>query len=371
MNNTVHDQVGSHEHVTDLNHFLYALRFSKLDDTNIDEELNPFVGVTRFRLDAEHAPWAGNYFSMEKGGIAARWQVNPYEVRDAQLLQLFPKPTGSLAHLSPIEKYDIWKGHDQFEATQYELQRRGPLRDPKPRDWEGFCNGMRCAGSHLPEPLHPVIAATSNGGHLVFEQADLKALAGATYFYVQKYAQVGSPTGEDGTRRPPDPAVFDLVLRYYLAKNNKAFVVDSHTGAETWNESVIGFERVLSAKSELTETERAQFPWAQAKVTVTGALQTLGETLIPLTNGLTQAKVASGEIGDTLPINYTLYLDASDRARAGEWHPNEGTRGVDFAWFSSGRGSDLENGGNPYLKFNDVKQLFNRSQLPLCRQIFM
>jgi hypothetical protein len=82
------------------------------------------------------------------------------------------------------------------------------------------------------------------------------------------------------------------------------------------------------------------------------------------------------------PVSYTLYLDAQGKAIDGEWEaPNAELRGVDFAWFSSGRGMDSayspdspeewrRGNGNKNLKFDVLKKLFRKAAGPLrCKAI--
>ncbi len=62
----------------DLHWFKYVLQFSQMSQKDLRQYLNPLVGETQFRLDKDHAPWAGNYFPMQDGGIANRWRSKEY-----------------------------------------------------------------------------------------------------------------------------------------------------------------------------------------------------------------------------------------------------------------------------------------------------
>lgn len=358
----------------DLKWFKSVLQFSEMSLKNLEQFFNPFEGPTQFRLNEKNAPWAGNYFPMQSGGIASRWRTNEYpaEVLDKATVEAMTEK--QLRNLSPVEKYDIMMGYYDFRTTKHELKMRGPQREVKPEYWEGFCNGVRCAGIMTKEPYFPVTLTNKDGITVMFSPADLKALAGASYFYVEKYGQIGGPSGEKGhAQNQPNAAIFDLALRYHLALKKKGFVIDSHLGSEIWNETVVGYNRNLGDVQELDETERTQYPKAHKKVYVDVQLDTLGEVGIKDSNSQTKARVADGSMLGTLETAYTLYLDKSGNAIDGKWHNAGGDRGVDFAWFVSGKGADHEyadRGGNPNLRFNKIRTLFKQSELT-CSNLFL
>lgn len=359
----------------DLHWYQRALEFTKLSSDGLQRHMDPRQGPASFRLNEQNAPWAGNYFPMNAGGIANRWLTGSQPNQLLTANQLDTMSTADQQKLSPVEKYDILMGFYDFRTTNHELQERGPLREgAPPQEWEGFCNGVRCAGVLLPEPLNAIEKVNPHGIVVRFEPADLKALAGASYFYTQNYAQIGSPTREATAENQPNPAVFDMALRFGLAKHKKAFIIDSHLGDEIWNETVVGYQRTLSENTALTENERARYPGAIAKMDVRLILETLGEIAIAASNRPTTAGVASGALLEKVNTGYTLFLDKNNQAIDGQWHPSSGTRGVDFAWFTSGRGADRKYthlGGNPFLRFGKINRLVRESAKPFqCRKIF-
>lgn len=358
---------------TDMHWFKSILSFSKMSDKSVEAYLSPYQGPETFRLSEKKAPWAGNYFAMIQGGIAHRWQSNEYpaEVLDREIVEGLSK--NDLLKLSPVEKYDILRGDYTFNSTKHELTHRGPLRQLKVEHWEGFCNGVRCAGIVLPEPKFPVEITNREGIRLEFLPADLKALAGASYFYVEKYGQLGGPTNTGTAANQPNAAIFDLALRYHLAKNKKAFVIDTHLGAEIWNETVVGYQRKLHAEQRLTAADKRNFPTAAKKIQVDLILDTLGEVNIDDSNKPTKGRVSSGDMLTTLDASYVLYLDAEGKAVDGKWLKSDSHRGVDFAWFAAGKGMDnkyKDVGGNPFLKFEQIRELFKESATPSCGKLF-
>jgi hypothetical protein len=360
---------------TDLHWFKYVLKFSRISEKDLAKYQNPLEGPLKFRLEEKDAPWAGNYFPMLDGGIADRWQTGqiPRDLYDKQAIQSLSP--GRLHNLSPVEKYDILMGYYDFRTTLQEMEMRGHLRDAKPEYWEGFCNGVRCAGLRTEEPFQIATLKNKDGIQVSFSPADIKALMGASYFYVEKYAQLGSPTGNDFAENQPNPAIFDLVLRYHLALHKKGFVIDSNLGPEIWNETVVGYDRKLSEVKKLSLKEQKKFPEAVSKIKVDLTLDTLGEVDIFESDKLTKSKVADGSLLTTLNSSYVLYLDSEGKAIDGQWlNKAEETRGVDFAWFAGGKGSDQEysnQGGNPYLDFDVINKILKKSLQPICAKVLL
>lgn len=363
----------------DLEYLKNALKISRFSDRDLPAFQNPSKGQSQFRLDAKRAPWAGNFFPMKDGGIAYRWQdPQPKHLNIAQtftkedFLRMTPE---QINKLSPSEKYDLMMGDYNFSATKHELVLRGPLRQTPVQNWEGFCNGCRAAGILLPEPNRAVSLKNPDGIHILFNIADLKALAGSSYFYVEKYAQLGSPSRDSRGQSQPNAAVFDLALRYFVGEKRKSFVVDSHLGTEIWNESVVGYQR-RAIEAELTFEEKSQRPWAVSKVEVRLAIETLGEISIHASDQPTKEEVARGARSGRISSGYVLYVDSEGKALDGVWKNASGDRGIDFAWFPGGKGTDSErsNGevGNPWLDFSKIRKLFIRSARPIsCKEIFI
>lgn len=352
----------------DLLYFREALKNAKVADDVVLDFQDPRQGESEVRLNEHRAPWAGNFFAMKNGGIAFRWQapwlgpLTPEMIpTQEKALQMTPE---QIDRLSPIEKYDLLVGDYNFSGTRHELKRRGPWRDLKPQSWEGFCNGCRAAGILLPEPERQVVLPNPDGVRVSFQIADLKALASASFFYVEKYAQLGGPTRVGRGERQPNPAVVDLALRYFVGKSKRPFIVDSHLGREIWNETVIGYRRYPKTL-KLSSDERSLYPWAVMKMRVSLMVETLGEIGIRDSDRSTQKDVAHGQRSKWISTGYDLFLDAEGKARDGIWRNAPGERGIDFIWFPSGKGTDaahFEKGtGNPWIQFEKIKELFRFS----------
>lgn len=343
----------------DLFYLNRAIEHSQLNPIDLNEWMVSPLGETGKVLSASNAPWGSYYFPMDKGGAAWRWQTKVTPKRLLTFEEYSKMTNEEVNRLSATEKYDIWQGDFKFSTTLSELKNRGPLRIPAPDHWEGFCNGVRCAGVIVPEPSVSVTVTAPDGRVLTFEPADIKILLGVSYFYVEKYAQIGGPTYFTRKENPPNAAVFDLALRYKL-ENDKSFLIDPHLGHEIWNQSVIGYKRYATKPQQLTEEEKAQFPEAISRIRVRLKLHMLGSIDINATNGPTTDRVSNLELTQKVNTEYFLYLNSQGKVIDGAWNEKNKIKGIDFAWFASGDGVDskyTDVGGNKHLSFSKVLAL--------------
>lgn len=361
----------------DISNARVAVEFSEGDVGTFDKFADAKAGPQTTMLPEANAPWAGNYFPMKSGGIASRWQSGGYPQQTLDqtksVAEIKAMTPAEIALLSPVEKYDLLNGDYRFKATKWELENRGPLRKPKPEDWEGFCNGARCAGGLLPEPKVPVTVVNKDGLPITFQPADLKALGSATYFYVEKYAAMGVPATTQLTDRP-NAGAFDLALRYFIGELKRPFIIDAHLGTEIWNESVVGYTRTIKSETPVTAAEAAVVRGAAKKIEVDLTLNVLGEISIPQSNRPTQALVSSGSVTEKMTMSYTLFVDAQDRIVDGTWVNKPGTHGVDFVWFGAGKGADADpfiGDGNRSLRYRAIEQLFARAAKRTCESMFL
>jgi len=266
---------------------------------------------------------------------------------------------------------DLYRNDYTFSITKTELTARGPLRTTPPvQGWEGFCNGMRAAGIMTHEPIRSVDVENRAGQKIKFEPADLKALAGLSYFFVEKFAMIGVNSVEANTatnqtattdeKFRPNAGVFDIVLRTMIGHLKMGFVIDKHVQAQIWNEAVLGYRRTLKPVRAAT-AEEAQFG-AVTVLPVDLGLPVLGEIGIEDSNNETQGKVADGGYAMQLSYKYVLYLDAQQKIVGGRW---EGAA-PDFAWFVGGKGTvDSTTNGNPQpntsLHFEELAELLAKS----------
>lgn len=331
---------------------------------DLDRFADPNFGPFRDYLDEENAPWTGNYFPLARGGLATRWRRKTDRIPQPDAVpDLNPRKINSL---SPAEKYDLLLGDYTFSFTKRMLKTQGPFRPAPPvAGWEGYCNGMRCAGILFEEPVHPVDVVNPDGIKIRFYPADIKALAAASYQYVQKYVQIGASPINGTVARRPNPAVFDMLLRYFIGSRKKPFSVNAHLGSEVWNENVVGYNRRITFDGEPTKLEKERFPWAVKKRRYELTVWTVGDVKIQKSNGVTKENHAEPDADSkSLNTGYTLFLDESGKARGGVWKRTRSKRGVGFVWFARGPGREIPHAlpARPdEIKFNAIAELVSLS----------
>ncbi|MBC7369962.1 MAG: hypothetical protein H7326_00250 [Bdellovibrionaceae bacterium] len=377
----------------DFNSLVAALKVAGVSPEGLWQFQDPKLGKNEFTLPKKSAPWAGNYSPMMDGGIASRWQQGTYATPDTMPTRETAKRMTSkeIAKLSPSEKMDLLNGDYEYKITNHELYVRGPYRTLTPEFWEGFCNGVRCAGFLTPEPTRAIVMTNPDGIQIRFEPADLKALAGASFFYVQdeNYVDIGKPSRGDerGSSRPNFGVVY-LTLKFYLAEMQKAFVVDMSLDSQLWNETAAGYSLKQSDELQLTKAESLRYAGAVSKRFVKIRLKTLGEVSMDQSNRATKKSISKGEFLKETPMSGFIFLNKDGMIMDGDWRDVKNAsaadfmRGIDFMWFSSGRGADADfhpdnkdpnfsGTGNKYLDFEKVLNLMQAASTPKkCSGVF-
>jgi len=326
-------------------------------------------------LNKDEAPWAGNYFPMAEGGLANRWHLreavettldvglNGQRLSKANVIaKLKALSPEDLRKLSPSEKMDIYMGYYDFRITKHELKMRGPQREMPVQDWEGFCNGVRAAGICMMEPKRLITVRNPNGIDIPFDPSDLKGLAGASYFYTEKYAAMGSPTMTAGLKNenPPNAGSFDVAIRSYLGMERRAFVIDNHPGTEIWNVSVVGYDRKILSEEIYNPIDSGRRSKARKKISVELVIDYLGEASISTSNRATTDRVADRQLTTKLRYTYELYVNESGRIVDGTWIGDA----PDMAWFPGGAGADAVSGNpssNVHLDYESLRGLVEQA----------
>lgn len=339
------------------------------------------AGPSEAFLSGDRKPWLGYYFPFQEGGVAARWQspergnyrmlsedAAGRQIPEARVREIVRALSPEqLEQLSPTEKMDIYLGFYDFRITRRELETRGPRRLNPPAIWEGFCNGRCAAGMLQSEPRHAVDVVNPDGINVHFQPNDIKGLLSASYFYVERYQQMGIPNVLDRVvfEGRPDAGAFDVAVRTLLGEKQRAFVVDIDPGKEIWNQLAVGYDRRLSAVSEVAAPLPA-LPNATHFADVELKLYYLRDLRgAQLYNGDTSALAEKNGAGvASITYVYRLYLDQAEQVVGGEWRTQ---RPPDFLWFPEGNGTDELEGANPYLRFNELLALARRST-PRFRQ---
>lgn len=349
----------------------------KLEDFNIKSHANTEV----FFLPKEKLPWTGYYFPFWLGGIASPWQktiVYPFKEiyknffgkkRSAEENRKMVSTMSQeqIDSLSPAEKMDISQGNYDFPFTNYELTRRGNKKDGFVYLWEGFCNGISAACISTPEPTKKVTTVNIDNISVSFSPGDIKALASANYFYVEKYTQLGAPNRDSIDKKSVetkmDPAVLDIAIRKYLGKERTPFVIDIHKGPAIWNKVVVGYKRKQYPQRSAFELASDNPPEGSIFATAVDLEITfLDQVSNPWKAGTDSSLLLSDpKFFKTKKYSYDIFTDEQGNIVGGSWI---GEDMPDFAWFPAGRGMDKHMGGNPHMNGDFIQQLINRSASP-------
>ncbi len=378
-----------------------AALMNELDEDVLARFAKWRTGPDQFYPSPEQAPWAGNYNPMALNGIARRWRTNSLPESFDKVLpfiglrptKLIPEELGTanperikeyllgltmdeLNDLSAVEKLDIKNGRYDFPASRIELEERGTLRDPRPSFWEGFCNGARAAGVCLPEPKESVNVRNADGIELEFDAADLKNLASAMYFFVEKYAQLGQPTKKRQKRgtNKPDPAVLDIAVRALLGAHQKYFFFDDDMSHQLFNRTAVAYKREIIGQ-EPASFVKGLHRDAVGYIDIETTVYSLSEISLSGSNGFTGDWVADLNNLKKETWRYRLYYDRVDTILMGEWLDETGP---DLVWFAAGKGTDgtHPNGTNKYLDFDEIYEMVHRSSFSgverfSCEAIFL
>ncbi|WP_109098535.1 hypothetical protein [Aquimarina sp. AU58] len=311
-----------------------------INDNTTDKFKDVFFGTDNYYVSGNNVPWGGDYFSWTYGGLCTR--LNSYSseesfpsIESLNWDKIKEMTKEEIARLSPAEKMDIYLNNKDFKITKRELTARGPLT-PDIQSWEGFCNGVRAAGALTKEPIKNITVKNADNLEIEFTAADLKILAGASYFYLTPngYGRVGS-----NNSIKPNPGAFDLILRLILAENKKVFFFDDNSSNEIWNHSALGFERkVLEKKRKVKGSDNPPSNSTHI-ITFTTTFYHMGEISTHIMNGATKPRIESKNSCCVEENNYvyTLFLDKKDNIIDGFWLHNFYP---DNIWFANGKGDD-------------------------------
>ncbi len=147
-------------------------------------------------LAAEKTPWSDSYWPKQRGAFSYRWRQFQSENENPTMSvaersekffvnyhfyskdELKHMTVDQIAMLSPMEKYDIFRGDYRYNLTKKYLFGKG--NGPDRLSWEGYCHAWAPAASHYAEPM-PNLVVSDDGIPVSFGSGDVKALLIANY----------------------------------------------------------------------------------------------------------------------------------------------------------------------------------------------
>ena len=260
----------------------------------------------------------------------------------------------ALASLSPVEKYDLLIGDDQFtlrgRAWKHNEVRSTGGSVP---EWMGYCNGLAVASSKAPEPQKAVYALSPKGIIIPFYPEDLKALSMLQWSNKTALSKkdksvkrkklqtdiIGHRCEKDQSDNSrldlykciddTNPATFHLALVNKIGLEKKSFIADVDQWSQVWNfpissysysHSLVSGENLLKLKQDyfnLIEKSAKSF----LKVRMSFDIPKFGDP------------GASREVQITRTSFYYLELDSKGDIIGGFWDKEaENNTRPDFLW---------------------------------------
>ena len=321
------------------------------------------------------APWAGSYWPIYRGVIAARyasnrfpgedlaWSTYKYAVGgDNSLGNIVERDNqGEIDILSPSEKYDLLIGKPRKTGTTAagfltpSMWEQGEhYRDDagKVATWMGICHGWAAAAFMVPRPSQAIQAASpAVTAPLTFYPDDIKGLisqlwAEADYpsSFLGDRCDSKEPKVDPETGRLTDPKCFavnpglwHLVVVNQIGLAKRSFVIDASYDWEVWNQPVSGYafhyfnpqtgqqadnaKAVTIAREIYTKDKFAKYrsPAASAFVGVEMKLSYVTES--DPRHAITDSP--KNDAIENVTYLYDLELDRNGEILGGEWYRNE------------------------------------------------
>ena len=199
------------------------------------------LGLFDTALAPANPMWSSSFFPAWFGGEGGRWADGAPRLVWRTLFG-FQVPTEAQAKgwlsssdpriftLAPTEKIDLAYGHFTFPASQQSLAGTHN-RKPKPRYWNGRCNGIATASMVTPEPFRVVDVIGLDGSHVRFHPNDVKSLLALAYDAPKTRLSIGDVCDEvkfdAGATCSMNPAVLVLALLNRLGLAKDTFLIDA------------------------------------------------------------------------------------------------------------------------------------------------
>ena len=209
-----------------------------------------------FQLANSQYNWSYHNSPVAMGGVARRYKDEEMELakdwsdkfdyfRNNPPIELLRR--GALELLSPIEKYELFMGHQEFSLTQKAWQEGSEVfeRFKTVPGWIGACHGTAPAAIKHERPRKSITVKTySEGLPLDFYPSDIKMLlAHAWATYGGFSAMVGTRCNGSGISCfDTNPASFHITLMNLLARHEETLIIDASSREEVWNRPIVGYK---------------------------------------------------------------------------------------------------------------------------------
>ncbi len=196
------------------------------------------LGLFDRDLAPEQKTWSSSFFPVWFGSEGGRWMDGSAKLVWRTMFGFSP-PTEAEARamndaqrfrLSPAEKLDIAFGHYDFPIAKQALAVTHNRR-PRPRYWNGRCNGIAAASIEEPEPFRVVDVIAKDGTHVRFHPNDIKTLLAVAFHKPTTQIVIGEVCGliafDAGATCSMNPAVLVVAIFNRIGLARKSFLIDA------------------------------------------------------------------------------------------------------------------------------------------------
>lgn len=195
------------------------------------------LGLLDRDLAPSLVPWSSNFFPVWFGSEGGRWMDGPAKLAWRTMFG-FDVPTEAAARamsdaerfrLSPAEKIDLAFGRYDFPIARQALAVTHNRR-PRPRYWNGRCNGVAAASIEEPEPFRVVDVIAKDGTHVRFHPNDVKTLLAVAFYKPTTQYPIGEMCNtiafDAVAACAMNPAVLVIALVNRIGVARETFLVD-------------------------------------------------------------------------------------------------------------------------------------------------
>lgn len=315
--------------------------------------------------------WSSHSLPLYKGGSANRFSHEEFSSLKSwteRYQSYLNNPVESFIRnettqeLSPLEKYELIIGSDDFSLTAREWEKGQESIDINGNipTWIGACHGTAPSSLIHPRPKKAISILSANGKtSVLFYPTDIKALLAFAW------TTNGGPSAVMGNRcqytnknikscNDTNPGSFHLALTNLIGLHQKPIIIDTDSGAQVWNRPVVSYRftyfnpqfrnytrKVANAIIDINKYQND--PYKKFRAAGTKSIVGVRAEIELINDTTTSSELFDSNITDShfnLVFVYDLELDQDGEILGGMWHqPNF----PDFVWVVSNKNIPLSN----------------------------
>jgi hypothetical protein len=273
-------------------------------------------------------PWSETYWPSNKGSINVRWNTavpDGFNYTPPTYVQAKQMTLEQLTHLSPSEKYDLYRGDYSYSLWREVKQHANPMAS----EWVGMCDGWSIASIQYAEP-NSVTLMNPDGILIPFGSSDVKGLMSyaAEFHFSRNTVQVGRKCTTANPQNPTqteacadvNAGALHVILSNQIGIDKTPFITERDPGTPIWQQPTFGYEFHLLGS---------------APSGVAGAHGEEVHAILYYTDDPNESYwnpvLGTPEFhSNQITMDYILDLDKNERIVGGSWMP--GSDHPDYVW---------------------------------------